>query len=309
MMPPRLADDFENRGTVDYSYSLSDLGRFRVSAYHQKGMVSIALRTINQATKTFEDLFLPPVLGEMINVNKGLVLVTGITGSGKSTTLAAMLNLVNRNERIHIITIEDPIEFIYTDDKALIDQIEVGTDVDNFKVALRGALRQDPDIILVGEMRDRETVETAIHCVETGHVVFSTLHTPDAKQTILRMLHFFPAEDHRLINQQMAMNLRGVVCQKLLKSVDGKQRFPCCEILINTPIITKLIREERYDDIDKVLVSGDSGMQSFDTHLVQLVKSEMIALDEALTVVNDEAAFKRSLAGRSAGGDRRAIIT
>lgn len=308
MMPERLRKAFIDTGSADYSFGLSPLERFRVSSYHQRGVISIAIRTVTSRVPDFEMMNLPPILESMVESRRGLILVTGVTGSGKSTTLSAMISRINKARREHIITIEDPIEFLYQDDKSLIEQIEVGPDVVDFKHALRSALRQDPDIILIGEMRDRETVETSLHCVETGHLVLSTLHTPDAKQTILRTLHFFPPEDHALINEQLAMNLRGVCCQRLVRTADGKGRVPVCEILINTPIVTKLIRDKRYDDIDKVLANEEDGMQTFDGHLLQWIKAERIALEEALPMVRDEAAFKRALAGRSAGGDRRSII-
>ncbi len=308
MMPDRCREHFDKIGNADYSYGLSPLERFRVSAYHQRGVISIAIRVINATVPTFESLSLPPVMEKIIEARKGLVLVTGVTGSGKSTTLAAMISLINKTRREHIITIEDPIEYLYEDDKSVIQQVEVGPDILDFKSALRGALRQDPDIILLGELRDRETVETALHCVETGHLVLSTLHTPDAKQTILRILHFFPQEEHALINEQLALNLRGVCCQRLIRALDGKSRLPVCEIMINTPIVTKLIREMRYEDLEKVLLNEEDGMQAFDMHLVQWVKAERISIEEALALVNDEAAFRRALAGRSAGGDRRALI-
>lgn len=308
MIPERLLNNFNLNGSADYSYGLNTLQRFRVNAYHQRGAVSIAIRRVNSSTPTFEDLNLPLQLQKMTEYKRGLILVTGITGSGKSSTLSAMISLINRTRREHIITIEDPIEYIYDDDKCIIEQVEVGFDVLDFKQALRNALRQDPDIILVGELRDRETVETAMHCVETGHLVFSTLHTADAKQTILRILHFFPTEEHTLINEQLAMNLRGVCCQRLLRRADGQGRIPCCEILFGTPIVQKLIRETRYDDIEQVLVNAEDEMQSFDMHLVQLVKDEMVSIEEAASVTHDEAALMRALKGRSAGGDRRSLI-
>jgi len=308
MIPERLKEGFARVGTVDYSYGLSPTERFRINAYHQRGFVSLAIRTVNTTIPTFEDLHLPPILQRMTEFRRGMVLVTGITGSGKSTTLSAMISLINRTRREHIITIEDPIEYLYQDDKCIIDQIEVGSDVTDFKIALRHALRQDPDVILLGELRDRETIETAMHCVETGHLVLSTLHTPDAKQTILRILHFFPVEDQKLVNEQLAMNLRGVVCQRLLRTADGQGRIPCCEILIVTPIVQKLIREERYDDIELVLQNREDGMQSFDGNLVDMVRSGTVTEEEALGTAHDDAAFRRALTGRAAGGDRRTLI-
>jgi twitching motility protein PilT len=257
---------------------------------------------------TLEDLSLPPQLARMADIRRGLMLVTGITGSGKSSTLAAIIHLINDSRRDHIITIEDPIEFIYQDEKCIIDQIEVNYDVIDFKCALRHAMRQDPDIILLGELRDRETVETAMHCVETGHLVFSTLHTPDARQTITRLSHFFTHEEQELVYDQIAKNLQAVICQRLVRTFDGKGRVPCCEIMFNNPIIKKLIYEQRIDDIQGVLRSGTEGMQTFDMHLVTLVNTGQVTLDEAYTVVDDAAAFRRLLKGRSAGGDKGGLI-
>lgn len=308
MMPERCRPHLDKVGSADYSYGLAGVGRFRVSVYHQRGSLSIAMRTINVAASTFDELSLPVVLDEAISARVGLILVTGVTGSGKSTTLSAMIQRINTTRREHIITIEDPIEYLYNDDKSIIDQVEVGSDIIDFPNALRSALRQDPDVILIGEMRDKETVETALHCVETGHLVLSTLHTPDAKQTVIRLLHFFPAEEHGLVNEQLALNLRGAICQRLIRTVDGKGRLPVCEVLINTPIVTKLIRERRYDDLNQVLQNQEDGMQSFDSHLVRLVKEEKVALEEALKYTIDEAGFRRALSGRSSGGDRRSIV-
>jgi twitching motility protein PilT len=216
---------------------------------------------------------------------------------------------MNRTRRDHIITIEDPIEYLYSDDKCLVQQIEVGFDILDFKLAVRNALRQDPDVILFGELRDRETIETALHAVESGHLVLSTLHTPDAKQTILRILHYFPAEDHRLVKEQLALNLYGVMSQRLLRRADGGGMIPCCEILINTPIVRKLIREDRYDDLDEVLRNGEEGMQSFDHHLLTLAKNGVIEFEEALMYVHDEGAFRRAMKGKFSGGDRGRLIS
>jgi len=308
MMPDRCREQLDRDGTVDYSYGLSMTERFRVNCYHQRGAKSLAIRKIMSRRMSLEELNLPTQIIKLANMHRGLVLVTGITGCGKSSTLSALVHVINSTRREHIITIEDPIEFIYVDEKSIIDQVEVNQDVSDFKVALRHALRQDPDIILLGELRDRETLEVAMHCVETGHLVFSTLHTPDARQTITRISHFFTHEEQPLIFEQMSQNLMGVVCQRLLRTADGKGRVPCCEILFSTAIIQKLIAERRVEDIQQVLRSGVEGMHTFDMHLVQMVKTNTITVEEAIGVVEDEAAFRRLLKGHVAGGDRGSLL-
>ena len=295
MMPERCREALEHDGTCDYSFGLTLTDRFRINCYHQRGTKSLAIRRLDSRKVTLEELNLPPQLARLADFYRGLVLVTGVTGSGKSSTLAAIINMINDTRREHILTIEDPIEFVYRDEKSVIDQIEVNHDVISFGCALRHALRQDPDVILLGELRDRETVETAMQCVETGHLVFSTLHTPDAAQTITRISHFFKHEEHDLIFDQMSKNIRAVVCQRLIRTSNGKGRVPCCEILFNNTVVGKLIGEHRIDDMRSILRSGADGMQTFDMHLVKLVNSEMVLIDDALTVVDDEAAFRRLL--------------
>ena len=308
MMPERCAPQLERDGTVDYSFGLSQTQRFRVNCYHQRGYKSIAMRLIVAKKVTLEDLQLPPQLSKLAQFHRGLCLVTGITGSGKTSTLSAIINMINDSRRAHVITIEDPIEVAYMDNRCIIDQIEVNQDVINFSCALRHALRQDPDIILLGELRDQETIATSMHCVDTGHLVFSTLHTPDAAQTINRIAHFYGVEEQEMIFDQIANNLQAVVCQRLVRTVDGQGRVPCCEIMYKTPMISKLILERRVEDIPQVLRAGEGGMQTFDMHLVQLVKANKVPMEEALGVVEDEAAFRRLLKGKSSGSDRGGLI-
>lgn len=308
MMPERCQAQLDRDGTVDFSYGLTMTDRFRVNCYHQRGTKSLAIRKVTSTRQTLADLHLPESLARLASIRRGLVLVTGVTGSGKSSTLSSLIHIINSNRREHIITIEDPIEFVYQDEKSVIDQIEVNHDVIDFRCALRHALRQDPDIILLGELRDRETIETAMQCVETGHLVFSTLHTPDARQTITRISHFFKHEEQTLIFDQISKNLQGVVCQRLVRTADGRGRVPCCEIMFSNPIIRKLIIEQRIEDIQQVLRSGVEEMQTFDMHMVKMVKDETISMEEAMNVVEDEAAFRRLLKGHSSGGDRGALI-
>ena len=308
MMPERCREQLLKNGTADFSYGLNVNTRFRVNCYHQRGVKSLAIRKIDSRKVTIDELNLPPQLARFAKIKRGLLLVTGVTGSGKSSTLSALINLINETRREHIITIEDPIEFVYKDEKCIIDQIEVNQDVASFQIALRAAMRQDPDIILLGELRDRETVETAMHCVDTGHVVFSTLHTADAKQTVNRLAHFYAHEEQELIHDQLSKNLKGIICQRLVKTKDGRGRRPVCEIMFEHPVLTKLIRENRTDEIPQVLRSGTDGMQTFDMALVAMVKDETVDLEEAMTIIDDEAAFRRLLKGRSAGGDRGGLI-
>ncbi|NQU42557.1 PilT/PilU family type 4a pilus ATPase, partial [bacterium] len=213
ILPPRLQDTFDTEGAADFAHNMPGLGRFRVAAFHQRGHISITCRRITPQPPELEELSLPKVIEKLTRLNRGLVLVTGITGSGKSSTLAALLHRINRTRRAHIVTIEDPIEYLFQDDQCIINQMEIGLDCPSFNVAMRRILRFDPDIIMIGEMRDRETVATAIEAVDTGHLVFSTLHTSDAKQTINRVLHFFEKREEQMILELLAHNLKAVISQ------------------------------------------------------------------------------------------------
>jgi twitching motility protein PilT len=248
------------------------------------------------------------VLSKISDNRTGLILVTGITGSGKSSTLAAIIHHINRTRRAHIITIEDPIEFLHRDNKCIVNQMELGVDIESFETALKHILRQDPDAILIGEMRDRETAKTALTAAETGHLVLSTLHTPDAVQTINRILHFFTADDERLILEQLSLNLRAVVSQRLLRSADKTGRIPSCEIMINTPIVTKCIREGLITEIKQAIQNQEDGMQSFHQSLVELTRAKKITFEEGLKYCDDEAKFRRNVTGRYSEGDRRGLV-
>ncbi|MCX7045028.1 MAG: PilT/PilU family type 4a pilus ATPase [Candidatus Sumerlaeota bacterium] len=308
VMPERLLADFEKRGTVDFPYSIPGVARFRMNAFHQRGSTSLAVRRISFKVPTVAELYLPKTLESIADERRGLVVVTGVTGSGKSTTLAAMLNHVNQTRREHIITVEDPIEYLYTDDKSIFNQIELGVDTPDFAMALKHILRQNPDIILIGEIRDRETIKTALSAVETGHLVFSTLHTPDAKQTINRILHFFPKDDERLILQQLGLSLQAVISQRLVPRADGRGRVAAIEILINTPIVRKLCLEGRIEDLQQVMRNRENGMQIFDQHLVDLVKAKWIKEEDAFNYCDDPDALKRLMKGRAASGDAMGIV-
>ncbi|HBF34351.1 TPA: type IV pili twitching motility protein PilT, partial [Candidatus Sumerlaeota bacterium] len=304
IIPPRLHEDFRKNGAVDFAYTLPDeSGRCRTAAFHQRNHISMTFRRISMTIPTAAELNLPEVVETFIQITRGLFLVTGITGSGKSTTLAGLVGAVNRTRRGHIITIEDPIEYLFpSDGLCLINQMEVGVDTPGFGHAMRHILRCDPDIILIGEMRDRETVETAIQAVDTGHMVFSTLHTSDAKQTVNRILNFFQSTEEKMILELLSNNLHALVSQRLVPRCDVKGVIPACEILVNTPIVTKLIFEGRIADLQQVMKNGDKGMQSFDMALAALVKAGKISLDTALAESSDPSSLQRLIKGVSSAG-------
>jgi twitching motility protein PilT len=306
--PPAKRKLFDEQGTADFSYSIPNVARFRVNIFHQRGSVSIAIRLVSYDIPEFKELTLPPVVEEIANEQRGLVLVTGVTGSGKSTTLAAMIQHINSTRREHIITIEDPIEYLFRDNLSIINQLELGVDVVSFDVALKHVLRQDPDIVMIGELRDRTTVRTALMATETGHLVFGTLHTSDAKQTLNRLLHFFPAEDQPLILEQLSLNLRAVISQRLIRRKDKKGRVPAVEILRGTPIVGKLIREGRITEIAQAIRNEEVGMQTFDQSLTELVRTNAISMEDGLKYAADPAALKRYVKGVYAEGDRRGLI-
>ncbi|MFP4380461.1 MAG: type IV pilus twitching motility protein PilT [Candidatus Sumerlaeia bacterium] len=308
VLPDRLKERFENEGAADFAYSLPPSGRFRVAAFHQRGNISITFRRIDSTPPILEDLNLPGPVARFADVMRGLVLVTGITGSGKSTTLASIINRINKKHKKHIVTIEDPIEYVYKDELSLINQIEVGPDTPSFGVTMARILRFDPDVIMVGEMRDRETVETGIEAVDTGHMVFSTLHTSDAKQTINRLLHFFDQREEEMILELLALNLRAIVSQRLISRTDSPGLVPACEVLLNTPIVTKLINEGRIAEIEQVLKNGEDGMQSFDMSLAKMVKDGWIDIDTAMSQAADESAMRRMVRGEFSAGDRSGLI-
>ncbi len=309
MMSPAKKVILEEVGTVDFAYSIPGVSRFRVNVFHQRGTLSVAIRLVKLVIPTFEQLNLPvETMQRIANSKFGLVLVTGVTGSGKSTTLASMIGHINNSRREHIISIEDPIEFAYTDNLSIINQVEIGTDITGFDQALRHVLRQDPDIILIGEMRDRETVKTAMSATETGHLVFGTLHTGDARQTINRVLHFFAAEDEAMILEQLSLNLRAVISQRLLRAAGGAGRIPAMEIMINVPIVGKLIREGRVTELKQAIQNGEEGMITFNQHLVELTRARRIDYEEGLRYCEDEAAFRRNCKGIYSEGDKSRLI-
>ena len=297
---------FEKTREVDLAYGVPGLGRFRVNIFSQRGSISMVFRAIPFDIKSVDDLLLPPVVKKLGMAGRGLILVTGATGSGKSTTLAAMLDYVNANRKTHIVTIEDPIEFLHRDKKSIINQREIGSDTEGFQVALKSALRQDPDVILVGEMRDYETIETALMAAETGHVVLSTLHTVDATETVNRIISVFPPFQQRQIRIQLAAVLKGVISMRLVPRADGKGRVPAVEVLVSTARVRQMI-----DDKDQTKSLPDAiqkgyesyGMQTFDQSLMALLKNKLITYEEALRQATNPDDFKLKVSGISSTSD------
>ena len=290
---------FEKEHELDFSVGVRGMGRFRINAFIARGAVAIAVRRISTQILSVDDLNLPQKLKDIALTPRGLVLVTGTTGSGKSTTLAAMIDYINSIERKHIITIEDPIEYLFVDKKSIINQREIGSDTENFSQALRRILRQDPDVIMIGEMRDLETIQTAVTAADTGHMVMSTLHTTNAMQTINRIISHYPPHQHEQIRIQLASTLKAVVSLRLIPKASGFGRVPAVEILINTPYISELIvnQEETYL-ISEALEKGEQyGMQSFDQSIMKLYKAGLITLEEALKQSSNPDDFKLKIQG------------
>ncbi len=295
---------FEETQDLDFALELANVGRFRVNAFVQRRGYGMVLRLIPTSIRSLDDLEMPPVLKDLAVKDRGLVLVTGPTGSGKSTTLAAMVDHINQYQREHIVTIEDPIEFVHEPKKSRINQREVGSHTKSFSAALRSALREDPDTILVGEMRDLETIAQALTAAETGHLVLSTLHTNSAPQTISRIVDVFSPEQQEQIRVQLADALLGVVSQTLVPTLDGKGRVAALEIMIATPAVRNMIRENKVHQLVTTIQTGArEGMQSLDQHLKTLVKLRRIHPEEALTRAVDKESFRQDrLAAPSMGG-------
>jgi twitching motility protein PilT len=306
IMTPGQKSHFEKSHEVDLAYSIAGLGRFRVNAFMQRGTVGIVFRVIPFGVKTIDQLDLPKVVERVAMETRGLVLVTGTTGSGKSTTLAAMIDHINTNRTCHIMTIEDPIEFLIRDKRSIVNQREIGVDTSTFATALRSALRQDPDVILVGEMRDFETIETALTAAETGHLVMSTLHTIDATETVTRIVSVFPPHQQPQVRLQLASIIKGVISQRLVPRADGKGRIPAVEILVSTARIRECISDkERTNEIREALAKGFTtyGMQTFDQSLMAHVKKGLVSYEEALSHVGNADDFALRFKGVSGTSD------
>ena len=302
MMDERARKIFRQSGGVDFAYSCLVDGtrwRFRVNVFTQLGNIGLVARRINNWIPDFEGLYLPRAVEQLCNYDQGLVLLAGVTGSGKSTTIAAMLNYINRKYRKHILTLEDPIEFVYTQEKCLINQREIGQDVEDFATGMKHAVREDPDVMLVGEMRDEETFLTAIHAAETGHLVYGTIHASSASTTIGRILDLFPQEMHGAIRSAIAFNTRGIVAQKLLKSLKpAVGRVPAVEIMFFSPTVQKLILQgDDHKLPDAIRIGMDEGMQDFTMSLKKLVDDELIDRNTAFSVAPNQDALKMALKG------------
>ncbi len=306
VIPAAHQETFRANHEVDFAYSVPGLGRFRTNAFQQRGTIGMIFRVIPTTIASIDELALPPVLKTIAAEERGLVLVTGTTGSGKSTTLAAMIDEINSTRTAHIMTVEDPIEYLHRDNRSIINQREIGVDTNSFSHALRSALRQDPDVILVGEMRDFETIETALLAAETGHLVFSTLHTLDATETINRIIAVFPPHQQKQVRIQLASVLKAVISQRLVPTADHKRRAPAVEVLISTAFIRDaIIDKEKTHLIHGAIAQGTSqyGMQTFDQSLFSLFERGLIAYEEALRWASNVDEFKLRVQGISTTGD------
>ncbi|NMC20724.1 MAG: PilT/PilU family type 4a pilus ATPase [Thermogutta sp.] len=302
MLDERLRRILDEDGGCDFAYvvQIDDIRwRFRVNVLQQMGYLGMVARRINNYIPDFEKLFLPPILEDLCKFHQGMILLAGVTGSGKSTTIASMLNWINRNYRKHILTLEDPVEFTFTEDKCLINQREIGIDVKDFMIGMKHAVREDPDVMLVGEMRDRETFETAIQAAETGHLVFGTIHASTAPSTLGRILDLFPSEMHSAIRSAIAFNMKAIIAQKLLPSIkEGVQRVPTCEIMIFNPTVRKLILEGQDHKLaDAIRLGYQEGMQDFTLSLKQLVERRLIDRATAFEVAPNPEALNMALKG------------
>jgi twitching motility protein PilT len=306
MMSNRQKAKFKETSEMDLAYGVQGLGRFRVNVFQQRGNVGLVLRLVPSKIRSLEELNLPPVISSICEERRGMVLVTGTTGSGKSTTLASMIDRINSTRADHIITVEDPIEYLHRDKKGFVNQREVEVDTSNFSVALRAALRQDPDLILVGEMRDLETIGTALLAAETGHMVFSTLHTLDAVETIQRIIAVFPPPEQKPVRMQLASTLKAIVSQRLVRRADGVGRVPAVEVLVATSYVRDcIINPDKTRGIHEAIASGTSqyGMQTFDQSLYDLFSQKLITYEEALHQTSNPDDFKLRCSGISSSAD------
>jgi twitching motility protein PilT len=306
VLPTAQRQKFEGNHELDLAYSVPRLGRFRCNTFQQRGTIGMIFRVIPMKVATIEELALPLVLKRIAAEERGLVLVTGTTGSGKSTTLAALIDEINSTRTCHVMTVEDPIEYLHRDVKSIVNQREIGADTSSFSQALRSALRQDPDVILVGEMRDFETIETALLAAETGHLVFSTLHTVDATETINRIIAVFPPHQQKQVRIQLASVLKAVVSQRLMPRADGKGRVPAVEVLVSTPFIRDCILDkEKTHLIHGAIAQGTSqyGMQTFDQSIFSLYERGLVAYEEALRWASSVDELKLKVQGVSSTAD------
>ncbi len=304
ILSPAMYEDFQKKFELDFAYSVNGLGRFRVNIFRQRGSISFVMRMVLTEVPTCEELGLPEVVTRLANESRGLVLVTGPTGSGKTTTLASMIAHINQTRECHIVTIEDPVEVLHKDDLASINQREIGLDAYDFASALKAAMRQDPDIILVGEMRDIETVEAALRAAETGHLVLSTLHTVDSTETINRIVDFFPPYQQTQVRVALAGSLKGVICQRLISSSDGQSRVAALEVMVSNGRIQQCIIDPlKTSEIAEIVADGDYyGMQTFDQSLAKLFASGSIDLKSAMAGASNPHDLKLMLQQRGLVG-------
>ncbi len=309
MLPPHLKARLEREREVDFSYSAESLGRYRVNVFFQRGQYGIAMRYVKSQIPSFAELHLPERLGKIASAERGVVLITGATGCGKSSTLAAMIEHINQTEKCHIVTLEDPIEYAFEDKQSVIEQREVGLDTLSFDRALSHVMRQDPDVIMIGEMRDSQSFMAALAAADTGHLVLTTLHTTTAYHSIGRILDFFPPQERDQIRRQLAANLYAVVCQRLLPAVGGSV-VPAVEIMLNTPTVRKLIEEDRTDKLFAAIETGtEDGMQTFNQSLYKLVKAKAITEQNALTYATNPDALRMNLKGIFLDESRRILAS
>jgi twitching motility protein PilT len=299
LMNEHKRKEFEETSEADIGYTLKGVGRFRVNVFRQRGVVGLAIRRVRSEVPTFDELRLPPVMRTLADAPRGLVLVTGPTGTGKTTTIASMIGHINTTRRAHVVTVEDPIEVVHDDVLSIIQQREVGIDTDSYAAALKHIVRQDPDVIFVGEIRDADSALSAIQAAETGHLVISTLHTIDCMETINRVLDLFPANQQKEVRTSFAGALRGIVSQRLVQKADGKGRVPAVEILINTGrVFDRIVDPNTTEEIIDVIADGEYyGMQSFDQALVRLVKEGLVTVDDARRASTNPHDFDLALAG------------
>jgi twitching motility protein PilT len=281
----------------DGSFSIPGVARFRVNVFRQNSKYAAVLRVIPFKVRNFNELNLPPTIEKVLTANRGLILVTGATGNGKSTTLAAMINHINHNRRLHIVTIEDPIEYLFQNELSIISQREVGSDTESFNTALRSALRQDPDVIMVGELRDHETVDTCLKAAETGHLVMASIHTPDVMRTLGRLLSYFPPDEQNNVRQRISENLVGIISLRLLVNIEKNGLLPACEVmLINKTIEMCIKTPEKTAEIPKHMAKNrDFGMQTFDQHLLDMVREKKVSMEEAMNAADENEQLERDL--------------
>lgn len=309
LLNAKQKEHLEVQGEVDLAYSHPRLGRFRVNVFHQRGTNSIVMRRIKSVIPGFEELHLPPAIERLTRLQRGLVLITGTTGSGKSTSLASIIDYINERRKCHIVTIEDPIEYTHRDKQGVVNQREINIDTSSFSSALRAVMRQDPDVILVGEMRDLDTFQAAISATETGHLVFTTLHTTNAMQTVDRIVDLFPTNQQDQVRSQLSMNLKAIVCQRLLPRASSTGRVPACEVLYVSPGVQKLIKENRLDKIPTAIQQGrEDGSQSFNDSLYALIKAKLITLEVALEVSDNPAQLNLMMQGITLAQMRGGIL-